>query len=166
MGKFTVNAKRYDPYRNFNFVIMIDNVAVAGLSKCSALKKTTEKVTWREGADASVQHQLPGKTSYDAITLTGGVTHDTTFEEWANKVNNFRGNPSMSLKGFRKNISIVVRNEADQPVVAYNVYNCWVSEYQALAELDAGGNAVLIQTIKLENEGWERDTAVTEPTET
>ncbi len=166
MAKFTVNPQRYDPYRNFKFRIKIDNVYVAGLSKCSALKKTTEMVEWREAGDPSTTHKLPGKTKYDAITLTAGVTHDTTFEDWAGLVNNFQGDASMSLKNFRKNITIDVFNEADQPVLSYNVYRCWVSEFQALADLDASANAVLIQTIKLENEGWERDKAIGEPTET
>jgi phage tail-like protein len=166
MAKFTVNAKRYDPYRNFKFKIKIDNVYVAGLSKCGALKKTTEMVEWREGGDPSTTHKLPGKTKYDAITLTAGVTHDLTFEDWANKVNNFQGDAAMSLKNFRKDIIIDVFNEAGQKVLSYKVFNCWVAEYQALPELDASANAVMIQTIKLENEGWERDTSVTEPTET
>jgi phage tail-like protein len=166
MAKFTVNAKRYDPYRNFKFKIKIDNVYVAGLSKCGALKKTTEMVEWREGGDPSTTHKLPGKTKYDAITLTAGVTHDLTFEDWANKVNNFQGDAAMSLKNFRKDIIIDVFNEAGQKVLSYKVFNCWVAEYQALPELDASANAVMIQTIKLENEGWERDTGVTEPTET
>jgi phage tail-like protein len=166
MAKFTVNAKRYDPYRNFKFKIKIDNVYVAGLSKCGALKKTTEMVEWREGGDPSTTHKLPGKTKYDAITLTAGVTHDLTFEDWANKVNNFQGDAAMSLKNFRKDIIIDVFNEAGQKALSYKVFNCWVAEYQALPELDASANAVMIQTIKLENEGWERDTSVTEPTET
>jgi phage tail-like protein len=166
MAKFTVNAQRYDPYRNFKFRIKIDNVYVAGLSKCSAIKKTTEMVEWREGGDPSTTHKLPGKTKYDAVTLTGGVTHDTTFEAWANLVNNFQGDAAMSLKNFRKDIIIDVFNEADQKVLSYKVFRCWVSEYQALPELDASANAVMIQTIKLENEGWERDASVTEPTET
>jgi phage tail-like protein len=166
MAKFTVNPQRYDPYRNFKFRIKIDNVYVAGMNKCSALKKSTEMVEWREGGDPSTTHKLPGKTKYDAITLTSGVTHDTTFEDWAQLVNNFQGDASMSLKNFRKNITIDVFNEADQPVLSYNLYRCWVSEFQALADLDANANAVLIQTIKLENEGWERDKAVAEPTET
>ena len=166
MAKFTVNPKRYDPYRNFKFKIKIDNVYVAGLSKCSALKKTTEMVEWREGGDPSSTHKLPGKTKYDAITLTAGVTHDLTFEDWANKVNNFQSDAAMSLKNFRKDIIIDVFNEAGQKVLSYKVFNCWVAEYQALPELDASANAVMIQTIKLENEGWERDTSVTEPTET
>ena len=165
MAKFTVNAKRYDPYRNFKFKIKIDNVYVAGLSKCSALKKTTEMVEWREGGDPSTTHKLPGKTKYDAITLTAGVTHDITFEAWANQVNNFQGDAAMSLKNFRKDIIIDVFNEAGQKVLSYKVFNCWVAEYQALPELDASANAVMIQTVKLENEGWERDTSVTEPTE-
>jgi phage tail-like protein len=165
MAKFTVNPQRFDPYRNFKFRIKIDNVYVAGLAKCSALKKTTEMVEWREAGDPSTTHKLPGKTKYDAITLTTGVSHDTTLEDWANLVNNFQGDAAMSLKNFRKNIVIDVFNEADQKVLSYFVYRCWVSEFQALPDLDASANAVMIQTIKLENEGWERDRAVVEPTE-
>lgn len=165
MVKYTVNPQRYDPYRNFKFKIKIDNVYVAGLNKCSALKKTTEMVEWREGGDPSSSHKLPGKTSYDAVTLEAGVTHDITFEDWANLVNNFQGDAAMSLKNFRKDIIIDVFNEASQKAISYKVYRCWVSEYQALPELDASANAVMIQTIKLENEGWERDTSVTEPQE-
>lgn len=166
MAKFTVNAQRYDPYRNFKFRIKIDNVYVAGLSKCTALKKSTETVEWREGGDPSTSHKLPGKTKYEPVTLTAGVTHDTTFEDWANLTNNFNGDAAMSLKNFRKNITIDVFNEADQKVISYNLYRCWVSEFEALPDLDASANAVMIQTIKLENEGWERDKSVAEPTET
>lgn len=166
MAKFTVNTHRFDPYRNFKFRVKWDGKYVAGLSKCSALKKTTEMTEWREAGDPSSSRKLPGKTSYEAITLEAGVTHDTTFEDWANKVNNFQGDAAMSLKNFRKDITIDVFNEAGQKVLSYNAYRCWVSEFQALPELDAAGNAVAIQTIKLENEGWERDKSVTEPTET
>lgn len=165
MAQFSVNTHRFDPYKNFKFKIKWDNQYVAGLSKCSALKKTTEMVEWREGGDPATSRKLPGKTSYDAITLEQGITHDTTFEEWANLVNNFQGDAAMSLKNFRKDIIIDVFNLAGQRIMSYNVSRCWVSEYQALPELDAGGNAVMIATVKLENEGWERDTSVTEPTE-
>jgi phage tail-like protein len=165
MAEFSVNATRADPYRNFKFRIKWDNEYVAGLNKCSALKKTTEMVEWRTGGDPSHGRKLPGKTSYDAITLEQGVSHDSRFEEWANLVNNFDGDAAMSLKGFRKDITIEVYNLQGNAVLAYNVYRCWVSEYQALPELDAAGNAVMIRTIKLENEGWDREESVTEPTE-
>lgn len=165
MPKFSVNTHRFDPYRNFKFKIKWDGQYVAGLSKCGALKKTTEMTEWREGGDPSSSRKLPGKTKYDAITLTAGVTHDDTFEKWANLVNNYEGDAAMSLKNFRKDILIDVFNEAGQKVLSYKVYRCWVSEYQALPELDASANAAMIQTIKLENEGWERDTSVREPTE-
>ena len=165
MAKFTVNVARFDPYKNFKFRVKIDNAYVAGLNKCSALKKTTESTEWYESGDPSTPRKLPGKTKYDPITLSAGVTHDTTFEAWANLVNNFQGDASNSLKNFRKDIIIDIFNEGDQPVLSYTVFRCWVSEYQALPELDAGGNAVMISTIKLENEGWQRDTSVTEPTE-
>lgn len=165
MPKFSVNTHREDPYRNFKFKIKWDNQYVAGLSKCGVLKKTVDVVDWREGGDPSHGRKLPGMTKYEAITLEAGVTHDTAFEEWANKVNNFEGDAAMSLKEFRKDVTIEVTNLQGTTVMAYNVYRCWVSEYQALPELDASGNAVMIQTITLQNEGWQRDTSVTEPTE-
>lgn len=166
MAQFSVNTHRFDPYRNFKFRVKWDGQYVAGVNKCSTLKKTTEMVEWREGGDPSHGRKLPGKTSYEAITLEQGLTHDATFEEWANLVNNFEGDALMSLKNFRKDVTIEVYNLQGQLALAYNVFRCWVSEYQALPELDASGNAVMIRMIKLENEGWERDVAVTEPTET
>jgi phage tail-like protein len=166
MAKFTVNATRFDPYLGYRFQIKVDGQSVAGLNKCSALKRTTEVTPWYEGGDSSGPHQIPGKTKYDAITLEAGVTHDTIFENWANKVNNFQGDPAMSLATFRKDISIEVYNHQGQKVLAYNVFRCWVSEYQALPQLDASTNAVMISTIKLENEGWVRDASVAEPKET
>jgi len=166
MPQFTVNTHRFDPYRNFKFKIKIDGQYVAGLSKCSALKKSTEMVEWWGDVDHPTSRKLPGKTKYEAITLDAGVTHDTVFEEWANKVNNFQGAAAMSLRNFRKDyITIDVFNLQGNVVLSYIVYRCWVAEYQALPELDAGGNAVMIQHIKLENEGWERDLTVTEPKE-
>ena len=166
MAKFTVNATRFDPYLGYRFKIKWDGKYVAGLNKCGALKRTTEVTPWYEGGDSSGPHQIPGKTKYDPITLEAGVTHDTEFESWANKVNNFQGDPAMSLVGFRKDILIEVYNHQGAKVLGYNVYRCWVSEYQALPQLDAGGNAVMITTIKLENEGWVRDASVAEPRET
>lgn len=166
MVQFAVNTYRSDPYRNFKFRIKWDNEYVAGLSKCGALKKSVEVVDWREGGDPSHGHKIPGMTKYEPITLEAGVTHDTTFEDWASKVNNFSGDAAMSLKEFRKDIVIDVFNLQDVKVLSYIVYRCWVSEFQSLPELDASANAIMIQTLTLQNEGWERDTSVTEPTET
>jgi phage tail-like protein len=165
MPKFTVNSTRFDPYMGFRFKLKWDGQYVAGLNKCSALKRTTEVTPWYEGGDSSGPHQIPGKTKYDPITLEAGVTYDTTFEDWANKVNNFQGDASSSLATFRKNITIEVYNTEGTKILAYNAYRCWPSEYQALPQLDASGNAVMITTLKLENEGWERDASVTESKE-
>jgi phage tail-like protein len=167
MVQFTVNAQRFDPYKNFKFRIKWDGRFVAGVSKCSSLKRTTEVVKHREGGDPSSSRKSPGRTEYEAITLDRGVTHDKEFEQWANKVWNYGSllGAEVSLLDFRKNIRIEVYNEAGQLAFAYNVFRCWVSEFQAQADLDANANAVLIQHIKLENEGWERDYANTEPTE-
>ncbi len=167
MAQFSVNPLRFDPYKNFKFRVKWDGRYVAGVSKVSALKRTTEPITHREGGDPSTERKSPGQTKYEAITLERGVTHDPEFEKWANKVWNFGSGlgAEVSLHDFRKDIIIEVYNEAGQLAIAYKVYRCWVSEYQALPELDASGNAVAIQTLKLENEGWERDYDVTEPVE-
>jgi len=167
MAQFTVNPQRFDPYKNFKFRVKWDGKYVAGVSKVGMLKRTTEVVKHREGGDPSSSRKSPGRTEYDAITLERGVTHDAEFEQWAGKVWNFGGGlgSESSLKDFRKDIIIEVYNEAGQKVIAYNIHRCWVSEYQSLPDLDGNANAVAIQHIKLENEGWERDLSVTEPTE-
>ena len=167
MAQFVVNASRFDPYKNFKFRLRWDGRYVAGISKVSALKRTTEVVKHRDGGDPSSSRKSPGRSEYDAITLERGVTHDTDFEDWANKVWRLQAGlgSEVSLKDFRKDVILEMYNEAGQLAIAYKVFRCWVSEYQALPDLDANANAVAIQHIKLENEGWERDVAVTEPTE-
>jgi len=163
---FPANAHRHDPYRTFKFQVLIDGQPVAGLRKMGALKKSTEAVDWRTGGDPTHVRKLPGGTKFEAISLEQGLTHDPVFEKWANKVNNIQGDAAMSLKDFRKDIIINVLNLQGQVAISYKVFRAWVSEYQALPDFDAGStNTVGIQTIKLEHEGWERDTAVTEPSE-
>jgi phage tail-like protein len=167
MAQFSVNATRFDPYKNFKFRVKWDGRYVAGVSKVSALKRTTDMVEHREGGDPSSARKSPARTKFDAITLERGVTHDTEFEKWANKVWSFGAGlgAEVSLKDFRKDLIIELYNEAGQLALAYKVYRCWVSEYQALPDLDANAGAVAIQHIKLENEGWERDVDVVEPSE-
>jgi phage tail-like protein len=173
MAKFTVNSNRNDPYKNFKFRVKWDGQYVAGISKCSGLKRTTELIEYRDGGDASSSHKTPGRTKFEAITLERGVTHDNAFQLWANKVWDFghgqapadQRQQEVSLQDFRKDLLIELFNEAGQKVIAYKVYKCWVSEFTAQADLDANANAILIQSIKLENEGWERDWDVTEPSE-
>lgn len=163
---FPANAHRHDPYRTFKFQVLIDGKPVAGLKKMTALKKTTEAVDWRTGGDPTHVRKLPGGTKYEAITLEQGLTHDPVFEQWANLVNNIDGDAAMSLVNFRKDIVINVLNLQGTVAISYQVKRAWVSEYQALPDFDAGTtNTVGIQTIKLEHEGWQRDEATSEPTE-
>ena len=167
MAQFTANPTRFDPYKNYKFRIKWDGRYVAGVSKVSALKRSTEVVEHREGGDPSTKRKSPGQTKYEAVTIERGVTHDPEFENWANKVWNFGAGlgAESSLADFRKDVILEMMNEAGQVVLSYKIFRCWVSEYQAVPELDASANAVAIQTLKLENEGWERDTAVAEPSE-
>ena len=167
MAEFTVNAQRFDPYKNFKFRLKWDGKYVAGISKVSGLKRTTQVVKHREGGDPSTSRKSPGQSDFDAITLERGVTHDTAFEAWAAKVWQLGATlgSEVPLRDFRKDVILDFYNEAGQLAISYKIYRAWVSEYQALPDLDANANAVAIQHIKLEHEGWERDVSVTEPTE-
>ena len=162
---FSVNINRFDPYKNFRFLVYFGDATdpVAGVAKVTGLKRTTEVIDYKEGGNAITLKGL-GRTSYEPITLERGVTHDDSFESWANAAQELeKGEPATSLSNLRRSVRIVLQNEAGQPVQQYNVHRCWVSEFQALPELDAGGNAVAIEHIKLENEGWERELSVVEP---
>jgi phage tail-like protein len=167
MAQFAVNTHRFDPYKNFKFRVKWDGKYVAGISKVSGLKRSTEVVEHREGGDPSAIRKSPGRNKFEPITLDRGVTHDPEFENWANKVWNFGSGlgAEVSLKDFRKDLILEIYNEAGQLALAYKIFRCWVSEFQAAADLDANANVVLIQHIKLENEGWERDAETPEPTE-
>src|SRR4051812_32130943 len=173
MAKFTVNPARFDPYKNFKFRVSFGTGYIAGVSKGSALNRTTEMVEHREGGDPSSSHKSPGRTKYEAITMERGVTHDPEFEAWANRVWNFNNAQApaeqrtreVSLRDFRRNLTIDVFNEAGQKVISYQVFRAWVSEFTAQTDLDANANAILIQSIKIEHEGWVRDPKVGEQLE-
>jgi phage tail-like protein len=167
MAQFAVNTTRFDPYKNFKFRLKWDGRYVAGIHKVGALKRTTEVVEHREGGDPSTSRKSPGRSKFEAITIERGVTHDPAFEEWARKVWDYGAGlgAEVSLHDFRKDIILEIYNEAGQLAISYHLFRCWVSEYQALPDLDANANAVAIQHLKLENEGWERDSSVVEPSE-
>jgi phage tail-like protein len=162
---FVVNAHRIDPYKNYKFQLMWDGRVVAGVSKVSALKRSTEVVKHREAGDNSTDRKSPGRTTYEAITLERGLTHDPEFEKWANLVHPYSGDTAMDLKNFRKDVVLLFNNERGLTVKRYNLYRCWVSEFTAVPDLDANANAVAIESLKLENEGWERDEDTPEPEE-
>jgi phage tail-like protein len=163
---FPVNTHRQDPYKNFKFRVKWDGQYIPAITRVSPLVRTTDAVVVRSGGDASHSHISPGATLFAPITLERGLTHDTAFEDWANKTFDVEGDAGMSLRDYRKDVIIELYNLQGSLVMAYQVYRCWVSEYQALPTLDANDNCVAIERIVLQHEGWERDQAVTEPTET
>ncbi len=162
---FVVNAHRVDPYKNFKFRVLWDGKPVLGVSKVGSLKRTTEVVKHRSGGENSHDHKSPGRTSFDAVTMERGITHDLEFEKWANQVHGFQGDPTMDLAGYKKDLTLEVMNEKGQVALRYFLYRCWVSEFQALPDLDANANAVAIEHLKVELEGWQRDADTAEPSE-
>lgn len=166
MAQFTVNTNRIDPYKNFKFSVNWGGQTVAGVSKVSALKRSTEVVSHREGGDISTQRHSPGASKFEPITLERGITFDPEFENWANLVYSTEGDGAVSLANFRKDILIEMRNLQGTVVKSYRVFRCWVSEFTALPELDANGNAIAFETLILQNEGFERDEAIVEAAET
>jgi phage tail-like protein len=164
---FTVNAHRYDPYKNFKFRVKNqDNVTVLGVSKVSPLRRTTEVVRHRSGGENSFDHKSPGRTTYEGVTMERGITHDMEFLEWADRVHSYGGDASMDLRNYKQDLTLEVMNERGQTVHRYFLYDCWVSEFTAVPDMDANANAVAIETIKVELEGWEKDLALAEPDDT
>jgi phage tail-like protein len=168
MPLFPANINRFDPYKAYRFLVYFQSsptTPVAAVSKVGALKRSSDVIEYKEGGNGIIRKGL-GRTKYEPITLERGLTQDTGFQKWADYSQVLQsGAPSSSLKNLRQNVLITLLNEAAQPVIRYKVYRCWVSEYQALPDLDGGGNAVAIEHIKLENEGWERDSSLQEPAE-
>lgn len=163
---FVVNAHRIDPYKNYKFRILWDGRVVLGVSKVSALKRTTEVVKHRDGGDNSRDSKSPGRTTYEGVTLERGVTQDLEFEKWANLVHPWSGDAAMDLKDMYKDCTLEVMNEAGHVAKRYFLYRCWVSEFTAMPDLDANANAIAIESLKLELAGWERDAETKEPDET
>lgn len=166
MPQFNVNTNRIDPYKNFKFCVKWDGQVVAGVSKVSALKRSTEVVSHREGGDVSTPRHSPASSKFEAITLERGISFAPEFQEWANLVYSHEGDGAVSLANFRKNITIEFKNLQGTVVRSYNIFRCWVSEFTALPELDANANAIAFETIVLQNEGFERDLSIVEAAET
>ena len=172
MPQFSINTHRIDPYKNFKFRVKWalepggPLEVVAGVSKVSALKRTTEVVSHREGNDISTPRHSPASSKFDPITLDRGITFDPAFEAWANLVYSPEGDGGVSLLNFRKDLRIEFLNLQGTVVRAYNVFRCWVSEYTALPELDANANAIAFEMMVLQNEGYERDLSIVEVAET
>jgi len=167
MVAFKVNSSRLDPYKNYRFLVFFaeSRTPVAGVSKVTGLKRTSDVIEHKEGGNGVI-FKGPGRTKYDAVTLERGVTHDDEFANWANATQVIdKGHARTTLKGLRRKVAIELHNEQGQAVHRYILYNCWVSEFQALPDLDAGGNAIALEHIKIENEGWEHDGELTEPDE-
>ncbi len=165
MPQFSVNVHRLDPYKNFKFRVKWDNLYVAGLSKMSAIKRSTEVIEWREAGGPSIVRKLPGRTKFEPVTLESGLTHDVQFVQWADLVNSPQGDAAMSLKNYRKEVTVEVLNLQATKVMEFTLHRAWVAEFQAVPEMDANANAVAIQTVKFEYEGFTME-AVAEPAET
>jgi phage tail-like protein len=164
---FSVNITRVDPYKTYRFLVYFQGSSqpVAGVSKVSSVKRSSDVIEYKEGGNALIRKGL-GRTKYEPITMERGVTHSDDFEQWANAAQVLdKGAPSDSLANLRKEIRVELCNEEGQPVHRYLVHRAWVSEYQAVSDLDAGANAVAIEHIKIDHEGWEHDLTLGEPQE-
>lgn len=167
MAEFPANPTRLDPYKNFKFRVKWDAQFIPGVDRISPLSRTTDVVEHREGGSPSQENLSPGLTRYAPIVLSRGRTQDTAFEAWANKVWTLGSalGSEVSLADFRKDVVVDLLNEAGQVVLSWKALRCWPSEYVALGALDAGESSVAIESLTLQNEGWERDTSLVEPIE-
>jgi phage tail-like protein len=152
-------AERRDPFRNFNFRILMGGVEVAACRKMSALDATVNTVKFRAGNSRSaVDEQLPGRVEYQPVTFEAGVTNDTAFEDWANALVHNEWSPLNRLAepDFRREVEIRVLDIDGTEVRRYLLHNAWVSKYTAMSDLTGDGNDVVIETLEVTHEGYER----------
>ena len=166
MARFALNTHRIDPYKISKFQVVLDGRVVPDVIRVSALRRETETVLYRAGDFPNHLIKAPGLTDFDPIVVERGITHDTTFEDWADLCYSAQGDAAASLKAFRKDMLINLLNRQGAVVLSYRVYRCWVSEYTALPDLDSQANETAIESITIQHEGWERDKSVPEPAET
>lgn len=162
---FTVNAHRFDPYKNFKFHVYVDNRLVMGVSKVGALKRTTEVVNYRSGGGNTFDFKSPGRTKYESITLERGLTHDLEFEMWASQVHGQEGSSITELRNYKKDMKIDLLNLQNQVAISWCLFQCWPSSFQTMPDLDAGQNGIAVESLTIEVERWSRDPDVTEPSE-
>ena len=168
MAIFPVNTYRFDPYKSYAFQVFfgLSTTPVAVVSKVSALRRSSEVIEYREGGNKIILKGL-GRTKYEPITLERGITQDLDFITWADAAQKLdQGHATASLLNLRREVRLQLMNEDGQAVHGYIIHRCWVSEFQALPDLDAGANTIAVEHIKLENEGWEVDPAIVETLET
>lgn len=140
---------RHDPLRNFRFRLEIDGLQTAGFSAVSIDPTATDVIDYREGTDPSHVRKLSGLTRYGNVTLKRGVTTSLELYNWHKQI------VSGQLATARKQVAIVVQDEAGADVARYVVSEAWPIKYDP-GDLNATGNDVFIETLELANEGVER----------
>ncbi|MFI4976757.1 MAG: phage tail protein [Caulobacterales bacterium] len=146
-----------DALRNGRFRVSWDGRVIPGVTEVSPLGRTTEVVTHEEGGWSPTVQTSPGRTTFEPVTLERGLSRDTAFADWAAQT--LQAAPANP----RKNVRLEVLGDSGQPILAYNLYRCWVSEYQPLPELDQAASGPLTERITLECDEWTRDASVAAP---
>ena len=162
---FTVNAHRFDPYKNFKFHVYLDGRLVMGVSRSARSSAPPRWSATAPGGDNSIDFKSPGRTKYEAVTLERGLTHDREFEKWAANVHSYAGDAATDLRNYKKALTVEMLNLRNQPAIRYFLFNCWPSSYTAMPDLSSMENAVAIESLVLEVEAWERDFDLAEPDE-
>jgi phage tail-like protein len=141
---------RLDPFGQYNFRVEIDGITRAGFKECSGLESTQDAGDYREGTDLGLtMRKLPGLISYSNITLGRGITTDRSLWDWRRKL--------MSGNADRRNLSIILMDDAGADAIRWNLRNCWPTKWTG-PSFDATANEVAIETLELAHEGVEVDT--------
>ena len=140
---------RKDPYGQYNFLVDIDNVIVAGFTECSGLDAEIQKIDYREGADQQQNvRKLRGMVNFTDIMLKRGYANNLELYKWYLEI--VRGNMN------RRTCAITLCNEARDEVLRWNISEAWISTWKGPV-LNATANEIAIEEIALCHEGLELD---------
>ena len=136
-----------DPFKNYNFVVEIAGINLAGFSECTGLSSEVDIIEYREGGDDLVR-KLPGLRKYSNITLKRGVTASLDLYHWHRNI--------LQGQNDRRNGSIILLDDARNEVARWNFHNAFAQKYEG-PRLNAKTSEVAIETLVICCDRLERE---------
>ncbi len=138
-----------DPYRNYNFKLLVGGEPWAHFTQISGLEADVVAIRYREGGANQVTHRLPGPVTYGDVTLHYGLTADRRCFDWFLT--------AVEGKVERRNVTVVlVDADGGTEVIRWDLLNAWPRAWKG-SDLHAQGKEVAVETITLVFETLKRD---------
>jgi phage tail-like protein len=140
-----------DPLIGFTFSLEIDQLQLGYFTECTGLGSTNEVVEHKVVDDNGREliQKIPGRLSWEDITLKRGITADLAIWEWREQVEQGQ------LGDARRHGSVVMYDRNYEEVARWNFENGWPSKVSG-PSLNAGSNDIGVEEMTIVHERLER----------